>query len=547
MIRPLHTVVFAFALGVSAAAQEVKPAAPHPPKAPPPSKPAEPKKDEKLEVRPAEKPTPKQEADSSPKQEAKPAEKKEEKTGKGEESSTTHGSVTINGRLVRYKATAAMLPILRPDGKPSAQVFHISYKAEGANPKTRPVTFCFNGGPGSSSVWLHLGGLGPMRVNLPPDGLTPPKPPGGLVPNEFSMLSETDLVFIDPVNTGFSQATDPSKVGEFLGVREDIAAVGEFIRLWITREKRWSSPKFIAGESYGGIRGGGLAEHLASKHRIYLNGLIIVSGLLDYDTLSGTTLNDLPNQVLLPALTAMAHYHKKLPPDLQADRSKAIAEARAFAYRDYAYALHMARELPKPERAATVRKLARLTGLPEKIIDEHDMLISAGLFREMLLRDQKLVLGAYDARVTGRDADVTGDYPEIDPFMNVVGGIAAAGMNAYLRETLRFERDHPYETLKPQPGWNHGQGNTYTSVNADLSRAMKTNPHLQVLALMGWADLVTPPDNMIHSLRHLAIPEELRKNIHTAEYDAGHMMYTNLPDLRKMHADIAAFIKGCLR
>ena len=493
-------------------------------------------------------------AQEAPKPENKPTEKKEEKKdakpaeAKKEDSSTTNGSVTINGKEVKYKATAAMLPILRPDNKPAAQIFHVAYTAESGDPKTRPVTFCFNGGPGSSSVWLHLGAFGPKRVDLPPDGLTPPKPPGGLVPNEFSLLSDTDLVFIDPVNTGFSQATDPQKVSEFLGVREDIQAVAEFIRLWLTREKRWLSPKFIAGESYGGIRGGGLAEHLASKHRIYLNGLIIVSGLLDYDTLTGTTLNDLPNQVLLPALAAVAHYHKKLPPDLQnTPRDKAIAEAREFAYRDYAYALHMARDLPKAERDKTVKKLARLTGLSERIIDDHNMLISGGLFREHLLRDQKLVLGAYDARVTGRDSDTSENYPEIDPFMNVVGGIAAASMNAYLREELKFERDLPYEALKPQPGWNHGQGNNYTSVNHDLAKAMMGNPHLQVLTLMGWADLVTPPDNMVHSLRHLSIPAELRKNIHTAEYDAGHMMYTNQPDMKKMHADIAAFIAACLK
>lgn len=475
----------------------------------------------------------------------KPEPKKEEKKGE-DESSTTSGSVTINGKEIKYKATAAMLPILKPDGKPSAKVFHISYKAEGADAKTRPVTFCFNGGPGSSSVWLHLGAFGPKRVNLPADGLTPPTPPGGLTPNEFSLLDETDLVFIDPVNTGFSQAEDQGKVGEFLGVREDIQAVGEFIRLWLTREQRWLSPKFIAGESYGGIRGAGLAEHLASRHRIYLNGLIIVSGLLDYDVLIGTTLNDLPNLVLLPTLTAVAHYHKKLPPDLQADRAKAIAEAREYAFGEYAHALLMGHSLSKEKRAAAVAKLARLTGLPPKVIDDNHLFINAGLFREMLLRDKKLVLGAYDARVTGRDADVAENHPEIDPFMNVVGGIAAASMNAYLREELKYERDLPYEVLKPQQ-WNHGQGNSYTSVNADLARAMKGNPHLHVLALLGLADTVTPPDNMLHSLRKLAIPEELRSNIHTAEYEAGHMMYTNLPDLKKMHADITAFIKMTLK
>jgi len=480
------------------------------------------------------------------KEEAKKEEPKKE--DKKSESSTTTGSVTVGGKEVKYKATAAMLPILKPDGKPSAQVFYTSYVlADGAPEAERPVTFCFNGGPGSSSVWVHLGAFGPKRVNLPADGLTPPLPPGGLVPNEFSILDATDLVFIDPVNTGFSQAEDPQKVNEFLGVKEDIQAVGEFIRLWITREKRWLSPKFIAGESYGGIRGGGLAEHLASRHRIYINGLVIISGLLDYDTLVGTTLNDLPNVISLPAMTAVAHYHKKLPADLQADRAKAIAESREYALGEYAHVLLMGHELAKGKRAAAVAKLARLTGLAPKLIDEQNLLISGGFFREMLLRDQGLVLGAYDARVTGRDGDESENNPQIDPFMNVVGGIAAASMNAYLREELKYEKDMPYEVLKPQPHWNHGEGNSYTSVNADLSKAMKTNPHLQVLALMGYSDLVTPPDNMLLSLRKLAIPDELRKNIHTAEYEAGHMMYTNQADLKKMHADITAFMAGCLK
>lgn len=485
------------------------------------------------------------------KEPAKDEPKKEKKANedkKPKETTTTH-EVTITGKKIRYKATAAMLPILKPDdGKPKAQVFYTSYTlTEKPDARKRPVTFCFNGGPGSSSVWLHLGAFGPKRVNLPADGLTPPLPPGGLVPNEFSLLDSTDLVFIDPVNTGFSKAEDPKQANDFLGVREDIEAVAEFIRLWLTREQRWLSPKFIAGESYGGIRGGGLAEHLASRHRIYINGLIIVSGLLDYDVLVGGALNDLPYQVLLPALTATAHYHKKLPADLQADRAKAIAESRAYAFGEYAHILLMGHDLTVDQRKVAIEKLARLTGLKAEVIDQHDLRIHSGLFREMLLRDLKLVLGAYDARVTGRDADETEGYPEIDPFMNVVGGIAAASMNDYLRGELKYEQDLPYEVLNSQPGWNHGKGNSYTSVNADLANAMKGNPYLQVLALVGYADLVTPPDNMLHSLRHLSIPPELRKNIHVADYEAGHMMYTNAPDLKKLHADITTFMQGCLK
>jgi carboxypeptidase C (cathepsin A) len=251
--------------------------------------------------------------------------------------------------------------------------------------------------------------------------------------------------------------------------------------------------------------------------------------------------------VLLPTLTALAHYHKKLPPDLQKDRAKAIAESREYAFGEYLHVCASAHALTKDQRAAAVAKLARLTGLAPKLIEEQDLHINAGFFREMLLRDQKLVLGTYDGRVTGRDGDESEQSPQVDPFMNVVGGVAAATMNAYLREELKYERDLPYEVLKPQPGWNHGQGNGFTSVNADLSKAMRGNPHLHVLALMGMSDTVTPPDNMLHSLRHLSIPEELRANVHTAEYEAGHMMYTNLPDLKKMHGDITEFMKMCLK
>lgn len=495
----------------------------------------------------AEKP---QKADSQPAEskDDKANEKKDAKKSEADKPVATEGKVTIGGQEIAYEAKAGTLPILKPDGKPSAQVFYTAYTMKDVKDvATRPVTFCFNGGPGSSSVWLHLGAFGPKRVNLPADGLAPPMPPGGLVNNEFSLLDATDLVFIDPVNTGFSRAEEPEKAGDFLGVQEDIESVGEFMRLWVTREKRWRSPKFIAGESYGGIRGGGLAQHLQQRHRMYLNGLIIVSGLLDYDVLRPGPLNDLPYQALLPALTATAHYHKKLPPDLQTDFKKAVAESRAFAFGDYAEALLKGSDLSSVERKAVVDKLARLTGLEPKLIDEQEMRIDAGIFREMLLRKEKLVLGAYDARVTGRDGDESEQHPQIEPFMRVVGSVAAASMNAYLREELKYEKDLPYEVLAPQPNWNYGKGNQYVSVSGELAEALKQNPHLKILALVGWRDLVTPPDNMLHSLRHMHIPEELRPNIEVAEYESGHMMYTNRTDMEKMHFDITHFIDKSLK
>lgn len=518
MNRPtFFAVLSACALPVCLLAEETKP-----------DKPAEPKKEGQ--------------------QEEKKEDKKEDKKTEGDKPVLTEGKVTIGGKEFAYQAKAGTLPILKPDGKPTAQVFYTAYTLKDVKEASeRPVTFCFNGGPGSSSVWLHLGAFGPKRVDLPADGLTPPIPPGGLVNNEFSLLDVTDLVFIDPVNTGFSRAEDPKNLGEFLGVQEDIQSVGEFIRLWVTREQRWRSPKFIAGESYGGIRGGGLAEHLQQRHRLYLNGIIIVSGLLDYATLLPGPLNDTPYITLLPAFTATAHYHKKLPADLQADFKKAVAESRAFAFGEYASALLKGAELPKAERGAVVQKLARLTGLEPKLIEEQHLRIDSGVFREHLLRKEKLVLGAYDARVTGKDGDESENHPQIEPFMRVVGSIAAASMNAYLREDLKFEKDLPYEVLAPQPNWNHGKGNSYTSVSGQLAGAITQNPHLKVLALLGWRDLVTPPDNMLLSVRQMRLPDELRGNIEFAEYEAGHMMYTNRPDMEKMHADIAAFITKALK
>ncbi|WP_395735365.1 S10 family peptidase [Prosthecobacter sp.] len=517
-IRPtLFTSVLALALPVCLAAEEAKP---KPPEAPP----AEKKDGDKKE------------------------EKKDEKKPDGDKPVVTSGKVTIGGKEISYEAKAGTLPILKPDGKPSAQVFYTAYTMKDVkDATTRPVTFCFNGGPGSSSVWLHLGAFGPKRVDLPADGLTPPMPPGGLVNNDFSLLDVTDLVFIDPVNTGFSRAEDPKNVSEFLGVHEDIQCVGEFMRLWVTREQRWRSPKFVAGESYGGIRGGGLAQHLQERHRMYLNGVIIVSGLLDYATLVPGPLNETPFLVGLPAMTATAHYHKKLAPDLQADFKKAVAEARTFAFGDYASALLKGSDLSKAERDAVIKKLARLTSLEPTLIDQHELRIDSGLFREMLLRKEKLVLGAYDARVTGSDGDESQNHPQIEPFMRVVGSIAAASMNAYLREELHYEKDLPYEVLAPLPNWNHGKGNSYTSVSGQLASAITQNPHLRVLALVGWRDLVTPPDNMLLSVRQMQLPEQLRGNIEFAEYESGHMMYTNRPDMEKMHTDIAAFIAKALK
>ena len=456
----------------------------------------------------------------------------------------TDGSVIIAGKTIHYRATAGTLPILGKDGKPTAQVFYISYtQTNSTDAAERPITYCFNGGPGSSSVWLHLGAFGPKRVDFPGDGTAPPRPPGRLIPNEFSLLDVTDLVFIDPVSTGYSRPEQPDKAADFYGQSNDIATVADFIRLHATREKRWRSPKFLAGESYGVFRAAGLANYLQSRFNLYLNGLVLVSGVMDFETIRAEGLTDTPYLCFLSALTASAHHHKKLPADLQADFKKAIAEARTFADGDYARALRLGAALPAAERKAAVAKLARLTGLPTSYIEDHDLRISAFEFRKQLLKSEGKIIGRFDARVISRDGNAASSSPEFDPSHVLVSGVFSSAMNSYVREDLKFEKDLPYEILAGVNPWPWSRTTGYPSTGPDLATALKQNPHLKVLVQCAWRDLACPPDGILHSVRQLAIPAEIRGNIRVEEYEAGHMLYLNPSDLKKSAADIKDFIR----
>jgi carboxypeptidase C (cathepsin A) len=454
---------------------------------------------------------------------------------------TVEGSVTINGKAIPYKATTGKLVINRDDGTPRASIFHVSYVHSDKSDPNRPVTFCFNGGPGSSAVWLHLGALGPKIVKLTGDGTQPIAPPAKLGDNEFSILDSTDLVFIDPVSTGYSRAEKDAKPQEFHGVVEDVESVGDFIRSWVTENKRWSSPKFLLGESYGGVRAAGLAHHLQSRYAMSLNGVVMLSTLMDFQTLSPAPGNDLAYQVFLPTFAAVAHFHGVT----KGDRDKNVEEARAYAFGPYNAALLKGNQISAEEKTAVAAKLAEFTGLSAALIEELQLRIDPSRFRGELLKSKKKVVGRFDARVAWDDTDSAEIYPEYDPSYSLAYGVFGTTMLDYLTRDLNWQEDQPYEILtsKVHP-WRWSESNGYVNLTEKLSTAMRDNPHLKVLVQCGYTDLATPADGMLYSTRQmLSLPEPLRKNIEFTWYEAGHMFYLNPPDLKKMHLDLQKFIK----
>ncbi len=477
------------------------------------------------------------------------AEKPEEGGEEKEHRSVTTGRVEIGGKEVRYRATAGTIKLDKVGKRPAASVFYIAYerqpkakgKAKNKGRAGRPVTFCFNGGPGSSSVWLHLGAFGPKRVKLNRDGTGSAAPPFRLVPNAHSLLDVTDLVFIDPVSTGYSRPDKPEEAGAFHGFQEDIDSVAEFVRLYVTREGRWASPKFLAGESYGAIRASGLAQVLQDRFGMYLNGVVIVSGVWDFRTLLPHTSNDLPYMLFLPTMAATAHYHGKLDGDL----GGLIAEAEEFALGDYARALHQGGALPDGERRRVAARLAELTALDAGRIADANLRINPSFFRKELLRDRGETVGRFDGRVLGRDPKKLGMYPSYDPSYSGIYGAYSSTMNAYLRDELEFESDLPYEILsrKVRP-WNYGDfTNRYVSVADHVGGTLRANEHIRYFIACGHYDLATPHLAITYTLDHLEIAPSLRENFEFGHYEGGHMMYTNPDALEALKGDLADFIR----
>ena len=457
--------------------------------------------------------------------------------------STTSHSVRIDGAEVPYTATAGTLVLRHPDGKPRANVFFVAYVRDGQTDRGgRPITFFYNGGPGSASIWLHMGALGPRRVPMASEGFQP-APPYRLVDNGDSLLDVTDLVAIDPVATGFTRAAEGEDLKQFYGVRQDIEFFSEFIQLYITRFDRWASPKYLLGESYGTVRSAGVAADLQARLKIELNGIVLVSSVLDFMTLREAPANDMHYVFFLPTYTATAWYHKKLPADLQGELEEVVAKARAFAFGEYLLALTKGNRLSREENEAMAEKVAHYTGLSPQYIAHANLRVNPKRFRKELLRDRRLMVGRLDSRFTGIDADAAGEEQEFDPSDTAVGGAFTAMFNDYVRRELKWETDLQYRSYDFGRKWEYPQGR-YLNLTDSLRYVMARNPFLRVFVANGYYDVATVFAATEWTFDHLGYEPTYRERVSMGYYEAGHMMYIRPEVLRQFKRDVAAFIQA---
>ncbi len=457
--------------------------------------------------------------------------------------SITHHFMEVNGKPLSYTTTTGSIQLKDEAGKVKAQLFFIAYVKDGEQIKSgRPITFAFNGGPGAASVFLHLGALGPKRVLLGDDEALPP--PYRLVPNEYTWLTFTDLVFIDPVGTGYSRAASGVDPKEFYGLKGDIQSVGEVIRIYVTRYKRWLSPKFIAGESYGTTRAAGLSGYLQNKVGMNLNGLILISEVLNFQTIAFTPGNDLPYILYLPSYALTALYYRKSSLVLPTDLVKFREEVERYAQREYLLALAKGDGLSDEEKAEVIDRMSNFTGLPKKFLQNSNLRISNDVFVRELLRDENRIIGVLDSRISGNYR--VHDFVE-DPSVFLVIGPLVATWNDYVRNELKYESEIPYMILseKVNESWDWSppasKGPGYVDVAKTLRQAINENKFLKVFIASGYYDLDTPYFATRYTVSHLGLPANLRDNIIVEYYEAGHQMYTHLPSLKKLSADVAGF------
>lgn len=477
-------------------------------------------------------------------------------SGTSEHAVTNH-ELVIEGRTTAYRATAGYIDLKVGSGearaedeglKATARMFYVAYTI-GAAGEQRPVTFIFNGGPGSSAIWLHLGGLGPRRASLSPEGEAL-SPPYGLVDNEASWLSRTDLVFVDPVSTGYSRVIDGGDAQRFYGYHADVRSTGEFIQRYLTRERRWLSPKFVLGESYGAARAAGLAEHLQDRYGIYLNGVILVSPALNLAMTSFTPQNDEPYINILPTYAAAAWRHGKLTTELQSRSLEGVvAEARAYAWRDYAFALRQGSALPSADKREVARQLGRLTSLPAEFFEQHQLRVPSTVFLARLLEEQGRIAGRFDARYVGLPYTPGAHSWDYDPTNESVFGPVSAAFNHYIRAELGFESERIYQRYGATRDldWNFGDGfDGFLNAAEDLRKAMLRNPYLQVWVACGYYDFATPLFAAESTIRALLLPEPVRRNVQFTYYEAGHSFYVHAASRGKLRGDLIDFLERSL-
>jgi carboxypeptidase C (cathepsin A) len=480
---------------------------------------------------------------------AKPAEKKDDNVAGEEPPVVTHHSIRAGGKTLNYTATTGMMPIKNGEGEVEARMFFMAYTLDGPRDPKRPLMVSFNGGPGSSSVWLHLGLVGPRRIKMLPDGTMTP-PPFELVDNEYTMLDQTDIVFVDPVGTGYSRAAKKDLNKKFWGLKGDLDSVSEFIRMYLTRYERWSSPLFLIGESYGTMRASGLAGTLIDRG-IALNGIALISTVLDFNTIEFNRGNDLAYIYYLPTYAATAWYHKKIAPEWQQLPVKEVVrQAEDFAAGPYAAALLKGDALPESQRKNVVTQLAKFIGLSPQYIENSDLRVEHVHFAKELLRDQGLTVGRLDSRFKGKDESNVAETIEYDPSYSNIQAPYTAMLNDYVRRELGYKTDTYYSILGNVTGerWDWGSaGDGAPNTTDGLRKAFVRNPHMRVYIAKGYYDMATPLFAVKATFEHMALPKEAKANISEDFFEAGHMMYIEQNSLARQREDLRNFVNAALK
>lgn len=463
--------------------------------------------------------------------------------------SVTHHTVTVDGEKIKYTATAGTMILKNNKGEPVASFGYTAYSKDGVKDKSRrPVTFSYNGGPGSSSIWLHMGVMGPRRVVVNDPDATPPAP-YNLTDNQYSLLDVTDIVMVDPVGTGLSRAVGEAKNTDFWGVDSDIRSVSNFIKSYISENNRWNSPKYLLGESYGTTRSAGVVNYL-QNNGVAMNGVVLVSSVLDLRTIAFGDADNLPYVLYLPTYAAVAWYHDKIENKPESLESF-VEQAREFASTEYASALMKGDELSESRRKQVRDKLARFTGLSKDYLDKADLRVTQSEFTKELMRDEDKTVGRLDSRYAGYSLEALAQRAIYDPQSSAISPAYTSMFLKYYHEELDFGTDKQYNiSAYSLPGfdwdWEHGGSFFPTSPTTapDLAEAMTKNPNLKIMVLCGYYDLATPFMGAEYTMDHLNISPDLEKNISMKYYDAGHMMYIHQPSLEKFHQDVENFIQN---